>query len=87
MTFSVRTTGGENASRGTDRSAANRVWLAGGSLTGDPLRRSVPDLSKLIDGDLAFTDFRDIYQAILGQWLATDANQVKPRLSLISLHG
>ena len=79
----------ENASRGTDHGAANQVWLAGGSLTGDPLRRSVPDLSKLIDGDLAFrTDFRSIYQAILGQWLATDANQVLNRdFPEFSLHG
>lgn len=67
----------ENASRGTDHGAANQVWLAGGNLSGDPLRHAVPDLTRLVDGDLDYRiDFRSIYQELLTGWLHADSSAI-----------
>jgi len=70
----------ENASNGTDHGAAAPVLLAGrpvkGGLIGPP-----PNLSKLDEGgDPSFTtDFRDVYAALLGRWLAIDPEPILGR--------
>jgi uncharacterized protein (DUF1501 family) len=59
----------ENASAGTDHGAAAPMFLAGQrvkpGLIGDH-----PSLTDLVDGDLKFhTDFRQVYAAIMENWL------------------
>jgi uncharacterized protein (DUF1501 family) len=70
----------ENTSSGTDHGAAAPMFLAGspvkGSVIGPP-----PNLAALDDGgDPRFTsDFRDIYAALLSQWLAVDPDAILGR--------
>ena len=66
----------ENDSQGTDHGAAGPVFLAGspvrGGLVGGP-----PDLANLDGGDLKMQiDFRQVYAAILDDWLAVDSKDV-----------
>ncbi len=66
----------ENDSQGTDHGTAGPVFLAGtpvrGGLVGNP-----PDLAKLVDGDLQMQfDFRQVYAAILDDWLAVNSKHV-----------
>jgi uncharacterized protein (DUF1501 family) len=66
----------ENASQGTDHGAAGPVFLAGrntaGGLVGSP-----PNLSDLDGGDVKMSvDLREIYAAILEDWLGIDASDV-----------
>ncbi len=59
----------ENASIGTDHGTAGPVFLAGNSLANRIYGES-PSLLDLDQGDLKYsTDFRDIYSAILTDWL------------------
>ena len=59
----------ENASIGTDHGTAGPVFLAGISLANRVYGES-PSLLDLDNGDLNYsTDFRDIYSAILTDWL------------------
>lgn len=66
----------ENASAGTDHGAAAPVFLVG------PLARSGligahPSLERLDDGDLVHhTDFRQVYAAVLEQWLGLPSEPV-----------
>ncbi len=70
----------ENASGGTDHGAAAPMLLAGkpvrGELVGPP-----PDLARLDEvGDPRFTtDFRDVYSAVLRQWLRIDPEPILGR--------
>jgi uncharacterized protein (DUF1501 family) len=64
----------ENASQGTDHGAAGPVLLVGpgarGGCVGD-----VPDLSRLVDGDLPHRiDFRAVYAALERDWLGLAAS-------------
>jgi uncharacterized protein (DUF1501 family) len=69
----------ENASGGTDHGTAAPVLLAGTPVKGGLLSRH-PDLSHLEDGDPRFTtDFRDVYAAMLRQWLAVDPEPILGR--------
>lgn len=62
----------ENDSQGTDHGTAGPVFLAGTKLA-QPTFGQVPSLTDLEDGDLKFgIDFRDIYTAILAEWLTLD---------------
>ena len=66
----------ENGTSGTDHGAAGPVLLIGGrvrsGLVGD-----APDLTKLVNGDLAMqTDFRQIYAALLTEWLGVGLESV-----------
>ncbi|SLN20535.1 DUF1501 domain-containing protein [Pseudooctadecabacter jejudonensis] len=55
----------ENASAGTDHGTAAPVFVSGGAVRGG-LSGARPDLTRLVDGDLAHTtDYRHVYQAIL----------------------
>jgi uncharacterized protein (DUF1501 family) len=66
----------ENVSQGTDHGAAGPVFLAGRKTAGG-LVGTMPDLSNLDAGDIKMTtDLRDIYAAILEDWLGVDAASV-----------
>ena len=67
----------ENGSGGTDHGSGNQVFLFSGALKKQGFYNSLPDLSKLHDGDIAMQmDFREIYTTILQDWLATDPRQI-----------
>ena len=66
----------ENDSAGTDHGTAGPVFLAGGPVKAG-LVGAAPDLSNLVDGDLAVQyDFRQIYATILDQWMGVDADAI-----------
>jgi uncharacterized protein (DUF1501 family) len=66
----------ENVSQGTDHGAAGPVFLAGNKSAGG-LVGTTPDLSDLERGDIKMTtDLREIYAAILEDWLGVDAASV-----------
>jgi uncharacterized protein (DUF1501 family) len=66
----------ENASSGTDHGAAGPVFLAGSRCIGG-LVGATPKLTDLDDGDLKTQiDLREIYAAILEDWLDLDAATV-----------
>lgn len=66
----------ENGSQGTDHGAAAPVFLAGGGITPGVIGKH-PSLTDLDDGDLKFhTDFRQIYAALLTDWLGVDSGKV-----------
>lgn len=66
----------QNASNGTDHGTANNVFLIGGGLPADTQSRvfnEAPNLTNLDEGDLRYSvDFRNIYAALLRNWLKTD---------------
>jgi uncharacterized protein (DUF1501 family) len=63
----------ENASQGTDHGAAGPVFLAGRKTAGG-LVGTTPNLTDLDGGDIkTITDLREIYAAILENWLGVDA--------------
>ncbi|MDW7693479.1 DUF1501 domain-containing protein [Flammeovirgaceae bacterium SG7u.111] len=67
----------ENGSEGTDHGTANNVWLIGGKLKKAGVLNTAPDLVKLNNDDLIYTeDFRSVYATILNGWLATNSNDV-----------
>jgi uncharacterized protein (DUF1501 family) len=66
----------ENASQGTDHGAAGPVFLAGRKTAGGLVGPS-PDLSDLDGGDITMSmDLREIYAAILEDWLGIHATTV-----------
>lgn len=65
----------ENLSGGTDHGTAAPHLITGGRIRGG-LYGTAPNLSKLIDGDLAHsTDYRSLYDRVLGDWFDIEANQ------------
>ncbi|QDT13908.1 DUF1501 domain-containing protein [Planctomycetes bacterium K23_9] len=66
----------ENASKGTDHGTAGPMFFAGQKLRSGLVGR-MPSLSDLDHGDLKFhTDFRQVYAAVLKEWLECDPEQV-----------
>jgi uncharacterized protein (DUF1501 family) len=66
----------ENASQGTDHGAAAPVFLVGPTVKPGVIG-AFPSLTDLDDGDQKFhTDFRQVYAAILQQWLGCDSEAV-----------
>jgi len=66
----------ENASEGTDHGAAGPMLVAGNKVQAGPLGEH-PSFDDLLNGDLKFhTDFRQVYAAILEQWLGCDSQPV-----------
>ena len=66
----------ENGSKGTDHGAASCMFVAGPGVKGGVVGKH-PSLEKLDDGDLIHhTDFRQVYAALLDQWLAVDSKAV-----------
>jgi uncharacterized protein (DUF1501 family) len=67
----------QNASGGTDHGKANNMFFISGGLKQKGLYNSLPDLTKLDDGDLQFQlDFREVYATVLHKWLGADAGLV-----------
>ena len=66
----------ENDSQGTDHGTAGPVFLAGTPVRGG-LVGNAPDLANLDSGDLKMQlDFRQVYAAILDDWLQVDSENV-----------
>lgn len=66
----------ENASRGTDHGAAGPMFLAGDKVKAGLIGKH-PSMTDLDQGDLKFhTDFRQVYAAVLEQWLRADSKAV-----------
>jgi uncharacterized protein (DUF1501 family) len=67
----------QNASGGTDHGTANNMFFISGSLKQKGLINPLPDLNNLDNNDLKFTtDFRQVYQMVLHNWLKADAVSV-----------
>ena len=66
----------ENGSRGTDHGSAAPMFLVGGRVKPGVVG-SHPNLEKLEDGNLVHhTDFRQVYAAVLDQWLGLSSKEV-----------
>lgn len=66
----------ENASQGTDHGQAAPMFLIGKRVKGG-LHGPIPDLAKLENGDVPFTqDFRGVYAAALDEWMGGDSQVV-----------
>lgn len=67
----------QNASNGTDHGKANNMFFIGGGLKEQGIYNSLPDLTKLDDGDVKFQlDFKQIYATVLEKWLQADAASI-----------
>lgn len=67
----------QNASGGTDHGTANNMFLVSGGLKQKGLITPMPDLSKLVDGDLPYeTDFKSVYATVLDNWLGADDEKI-----------
>lgn len=77
MTFSeFGRTLAENGRHGTDHGAAGPVFLAGGGVAAG-LQGEHPSLTDLDQGGLRHSvDFRQVYSAVLGDWLGLEATQL-----------
>jgi len=63
----------QNASNGTDHGTANNMFFISSGLHQQGLLNDMPDLSKLIEGDLIYqVDFKSVYATLLDRWLGTD---------------
>ena len=66
----------ENASKGTDHGTAGPMLLVGDHVRSGFIGKH-PDLGDLVKGDLKHhTDFRQVYAAVLEQWLACDSKSI-----------
>lgn len=67
----------QNASKGTDHGTANQMFFVSGGLKKKGILNALPDLEKLNDGDLIYTeDFRKVYATILKNWLGADSSKI-----------
>lgn len=67
----------QNASGGTDHGTANNMFFVSGGLKQKGLVNPLPDLANLDNNDLKYsTDFRQVYQMVLNNWLNTDASGI-----------
>ena len=67
----------QNASKGTDHGTANQMFFVSGSLKKKGILNALPDLEKLNDGDLIYTeDFRKVYATVLKNWLNADSGKI-----------
>jgi uncharacterized protein (DUF1501 family) len=68
----------ENASRGTDHGSAAPMFVMGGSVKGG-IYGDTPNLTDLDNGNLTVQqDFRQVYAAMLQNWLGFDPTDVLP---------
>jgi uncharacterized protein (DUF1501 family) len=66
----------ENASQGTDHGAAGPIFVAGARVQSGLIGKH-PSLTDLDEGDLKHhTDFRQVYAALLAQWLGWESRAV-----------
>ena len=67
----------ENASKGTDHGSGNSMFLISSALAHPGFYNSYDTLEHLVRGDLPFDiDFRQLYAAILEDWLQADSQLV-----------
>lgn len=67
----------QNANNGTDHGTANQMFFISGGLKKKGILNPLPDLTKLNEGDLIYTeDFRKVYATILKNWLKADSSKV-----------
>ena len=67
----------QNASNGTDHGTANQMFFISGGLKKKGLLNDLPNLEKLNDGDLIYTeDFRKVYATVLKKWLSADSSKI-----------
>ncbi|MBF8457026.1 DUF1501 domain-containing protein [Kaistella sp. G5-32] len=67
----------QNASKGTDHGTANQMFFVSGGLKKKGILNQLPDLEKLNDGDLIYTeDFRKVYATVLKNWLNADSSKI-----------
>ena len=67
----------QNASKGTDHGTANQMFFVSGGLKKKGILNALPDLGKLNDGDLIYTeDFRKVYATVLKNWLNADSSKI-----------
>jgi uncharacterized protein (DUF1501 family) len=67
----------QNASKGTDHGTANQMFFVSGGLKKKGILNALPDLEKLNDGDLIYTeDFRKVYATVLKNWLGEDSDKI-----------
>jgi uncharacterized protein (DUF1501 family) len=67
----------ENQSKGTDHGTANQMFFISGGLHKKGLLNAMPNLEKLNDGDLIFSeDFRKVYATLLKTWLKADSTKI-----------
>ena len=68
----------ENASRGTDHGSSAPLFVLGGGIQGG-IYGSTPSLSSLDNGNLKVQhDFREVYAALLQNWLGFTAADILP---------
>lgn len=66
----------QNGSNGTDHGTAAPMFLIGDGVQNGLLGKH-PSLTKLDEGDLIYnTDFREVYSAVLQDWMGADANAI-----------
>lgn len=69
----------QNASQGTDHGTAGPMFLFG-PMVKPGLQGTYPSFDRLDQGDLLYTlDFRNVYAAVLDQWLKADSREVLGR--------
>ena len=67
----------QNASKETDHGTANQMFFVSGNLKKKGILNALPDLEKLDDGDLIYTEeFRKVYATVLKNWLGADSNKI-----------
>jgi len=67
----------QNASKGTDHGTANQMFFISGGLKKKGVLNPLPDLTKLNEGDLIYSeDFRKVYATVLKNWLKADSSKV-----------
>lgn len=67
----------QNASKGTDHGTANQMFFVSGGLKKKGILNALPNLEKLNDGDLIYTeDFRKVYATVLKNWLGADSTKI-----------
>lgn len=68
----------ENGSQGTDHGGAAPHFAFGGAVRGG-FYGEPPNLNELSNGDVrATTDFRSVYNAVLGRWWGLTENEIEP---------
>ena len=67
---------GENGSIGTDHGAGGPCFVMGSAVRGG-LAGNQPSVTSLVNGNLGVTtDFRTVWQAIIGEWLGGDPTRI-----------
>lgn len=67
----------QNASKGTDHGTANQMFFISGGLKKKGMLNPLPDLTKLNEGDLIYSeDFRKVYATVLKNWLKADSSKL-----------